>query len=101
MGYRYAVLGSGRQGTAAAYDFAVHGDADALVLADMNLSAAKAAAKRVNDLAGTTVATAAKADVMKSDSVLHILKGADVLLSGVPYYHNLALAKLAVKAGTS
>ena len=101
MGYRYAVLGSGRQGTAAAYDFAVHGDADALVLADMNLSAAKAAAKRVNELAGTTLATAAKADVTKSDSVLQFLKGADVLLSGVPYYHNLALAKLAVKAGTS
>src|SRR3989454_4708221 len=94
MGFRYAVLGAGRQGTAAAYDLAVNGKADAIVLGDVSLAAAKTAAKRVNESAGTTVATAAKADVRKKDSVLRVLRAADVFISGVPYHHNLALAKL-------
>ncbi len=101
MGFRYAVLGAGRQGTAAAYDLAAHGNADSVVLADVNLNAAKAAAKRVNDLAVTSVATPARVDVRKSDSVRRVLKHADVFISGVPYYHNLALARLAVTAGAS
>lgn len=101
MGYRYAVLGSGRQGTAAAYDLAVRGDADAVLLGDLDLALARSAAKRVNDLAGAKVATAAKADVAKPDSVRNALKGADVVVSAVPYRFNLALAKLAVKAKAS
>ena len=101
MGFRYAVLGAGRQGTAAAYDLAMHGKADSIVLADVSLAAAKVAAKRVNDLTVTTLATAAKVDVTKSDSVLRVLKGVDVFISGVPYHFNLALAKLAVKAKAS
>ena len=101
MGYAYAVLGAGRQGTAAAYDLAVHGDADALVLADADRSRATAAAKRVNRLAGTNAATSAKVDVTKPESVLRVLKGADVFVSGVPYHHNVRLAKLAVKATAS
>ena len=101
MGFRYAVLGAGRQGTAAAYDLASRGDADSVLLGDVRLSAAKAAAKRVNELAGGTTAKAAKVDVTKRDSVVHALKGADVFISGVPYYFNPGLAKLAVKAKVS
>lgn len=98
MGYRYAVVGAGRQGTAAAYDLAVHGDADEVVLADVSLSAAKAAAKRVNALTDGNLATAAKVDVTRSDSVLRVLRGADVFVSAVPFQFNLALARLAVRA---
>ena len=101
MGYRYAVLGTGRQGTAAAYDLAARGDADAVVLADLDLTRAKAAANRVNKLAITTAAKPTKVDVAKADSVLRILKKADVFISGVPYYHNLRLAELAVKTKVS
>ena len=101
MTHRYAVLGAGRQGTAAAYDLAVRGDADSVVLADLDLKAAQAAARRVNELSGVATAKAAKVDVTKADSVLRVLKRADVFLSGVPYAHNLRLAKLAVKAKAS
>ena len=38
MGFRYAVIGSGRQGTSAAYDLARFGDADYLLLADQSLA---------------------------------------------------------------
>ena len=38
MGFRYAIIGSGRQGTAAAYDLTRFGDADYLLVADMHLA---------------------------------------------------------------
>ncbi len=101
MAYRYAVIGSGRQGTAAAYDFATFGDADEIVMGDLSLAQAKRAAARVNQLAGRDVAHAASVDVSKPATVLKAIKGADALLSGVPYFFNLELTKLAIKARVS
>jgi lysine 6-dehydrogenase len=101
MGFRYAVIGSGRQGTAAAYDFAKFGDADDIVMGDRVLAQAKRAAARVNKLVGRSVAHAVQADVTKPPSILKAIKDADVLLSGVPYFFNLALAKLALQAKVS
>ncbi len=101
MGYRYAVIGSGRQGTAAAYDFAKFGEADEIVMGDLNLAQARRAAARVNKLTGRDVARPASVDVSKPASVLKAIRGADVVLSGVPYFFNLGLAKLAIKAHVS
>ena len=101
MGYRYAVIGSGRQGTAAAYDFAKFGDADDIVLADVDLAQAKRSAARVNQLVGRGVAHPVRADVTKAEAMRKTIKDVDVLLSGVPYFLNLGLAKLAMKAGVS
>lgn len=101
MGYRYAVIGSGRQGTAAAYDFAKFGDADDIVMGDMDLTRARRAATRVNKLSGRTVARPVQADVTKPATVSKAIQGADVLLSGVPYFFNVGLAKLAVKGKVS
>jgi lysine 6-dehydrogenase len=101
MGYKYAVLGSGRQGTAAAYDLATHGGADSVLLGDFDLSAARSAAERVNSLAGGKVARASKVDASKPESVLRFLKGVDVFLSAVPYSFNLSLSRVAVKAKAS
>jgi len=101
VGYRYAVIGSGRQGTAAAYDFAAFGDAEDIVMADMVLAQAKRSAARVNKLAGRIVAHPVQANVTKPATVLKAIKDADVLLSGVPYFLNLALTKLALKAKVS
>ncbi len=52
----YAVLGAGRQGTAAAYDMACWGDARRVILADYDLQVAHRAAERVNKLLGKTIA---------------------------------------------
>ncbi len=62
MGYRYAVVGSGRQGTAAAYDFAKFGEAEEIVMADVSLAQARRASARVNKLAGRHVARPVQAD---------------------------------------
>jgi lysine 6-dehydrogenase len=45
MAFRYAILGAGRQGTAAAYDLALRGDASQVILADQNPEAARKAAE--------------------------------------------------------
>jgi lysine 6-dehydrogenase len=101
VGTRFAVVGSGRQGTAAAYDLALSGGADAVVMADVNLARARRAAARVNRLLGRRVATAAAADATRPSSVLRAIRDADVVLSGAPYFLNLALTKLAIRAGAS
>jgi lysine 6-dehydrogenase len=103
MSYRYAVLGSGRQGTAAAYDIAQHGDAEFILVADAELAQAQRAADRVNRLAGRAVAQAAQIDVRDSDAVVDLLtgRGIQAFVSGVPYFFNLDLSRAAIRAGAS
>jgi lysine 6-dehydrogenase len=103
VGYRYAVLGSGRQGTAAAYDLARFGDADSLLLADQSLAAAERAAARVNQLIGRRLAHSAQVEVQDQDAVVQLLTNAaiQVFISGVPYFFNLKLAQAAIRAHAS
>jgi lysine 6-dehydrogenase len=69
MAFRYVILGSGRQGTAAAYDLSSFGDASRVVMADARLDAAREAAARVDALAGREVAEAAAFDAADPASV--------------------------------
>src|SRR3972149_2993415 len=101
MGHAYAVVGAGRQGTAAAYDMAKFGEADEVILADIELPRARKAASRVNKLLGVRVARGVAADVRRPASVLKAIRGADVFLSAVPYFFNLGLARLALQAKIS
>lgn len=99
--YKYGVIGAGRQGTAAAYDMVMHGDAEEVRLADVDYDAAKAAAQRVNDLTGRDVAQARHVDVSQIAAVVDLLYGLDVFLSAVPYHYNLSLSRAALQAGAS
>jgi lysine 6-dehydrogenase len=103
MGFRYAVIGSGRQGTSAAYDLARFGDADYLLLADQSLSQAERAAARVNQLIGRQVARAVQVEVQNEDAVVSMLTGSgiEVFISGVPYFYNLGLTRAALRARAS
>lgn len=96
MGYKYVVLGAGRQGVAAAYDLAVFGQADAITLLDRSLDIARAGAERLNRLLGKPVATAFKVDAGDVASVAPHLDGAAGLISSVHYTFNLEMAKLAI-----
>jgi lysine 6-dehydrogenase len=98
MSYTYAVLGAGRQGTAAAYDMARWGEAGRVVLADRDLEIAQRAARRVNELAGTSVAEAVRVDVTDLEAVEQVLTGVDAFLSAVPYPYNLGLTRVAIRA---
>ncbi len=103
MGFRYAVIGSGRQGTSAAYDLVRFGDAEYLLLADQSLAQADRAAARVNQLIGRQVAHAVQVEVQNEDAVVSMLTGAaiEVLISGVPYFYNLGLTRAALRAHAS
>lgn len=99
--YRYAVLGAGRQGTAAAYDLAKFGQAADILLADVNADAAARAASRINRLIGREIARGIELDVKERVALERALQGVDVTLSAVPYYFNLEITKACIAAGSS
>jgi lysine 6-dehydrogenase len=103
MSHRYAVIGSGRQGTAAAYDLARFGDAEHILLADQSLSQAERASARVNQLIGQQITSPAQVNVEDEDSVERLLRdlGIEAFISGVPYFFNLKLAQVAIRAAVS
>ena len=103
MGFRYAVIGSGRQGTAAAYDLALLGDAEYVLMADMSLAQAERSAARINQLVGHEIAHAAQVNVQDEDAVVALLTGASiqVFVSGVPYFFNMGLTRAAIRPRAS
>jgi lysine 6-dehydrogenase len=98
--YDYIILGSGRQGTAAAYDLARFGNAGRIVLADVDIRAANRAVKRINELVGRSVAEAQLLDVSDRQSLIETLGPFDAAMSAVPFYYNLEITLAALKAGT-
>jgi lysine 6-dehydrogenase len=98
--HRYGVVGAGRQGTAAAYDLVVRGDAASVVLADVDGEQARVAAERVNRLAGGRAAVGEHLDVTDRDALMAFLDRVAAIVSAVPFGLNLDLARAAVGAGT-
>ena len=101
MKYRYAVLGAGRQGIAAAYDLARFGQAEVIILADLDPDVAQAGAERVNGLIHREAVCSAQVDVADSAKVASLLKGITSCLSAVPYRFNLGICEAAIRAGVS
>ena len=103
MGYRYVVLGAGRQGVALAYDLARNCAASQVTIADCDAEAVRRASARLSgllpELAGRF--TPGTCDVAQPASVAPLLAGVDVVVSAVPYRFNLALTDLAIAAGAS
>ncbi|HSF81994.1 MAG TPA: saccharopine dehydrogenase C-terminal domain-containing protein [Anaerolineales bacterium] len=99
--YNYLVLGSGRQGTAAAYDMARWGAAQRVILADQDLDVARTSAERVNQLVGSQIAFPLQVDARDPGSLAKTFQGVDACLSAVPYYLNLDITRLAVEMGVS
>ncbi len=101
MSYTYAVVGAGRQGTAAAYDMARFGDAAAVRIADADLGTARRAADRVNRLVGREIATSHAVDATDGAALRAFLDGVDSFLSAVPYWLNPGIARVAIEARAS
>jgi len=98
MAYTYGVLGGGRQGTAAAYDMAKWGDAERVLIADIDAEAAQKSAARVNALIGTEMATPVQLDVSDREALVAFLGSVDSFLSAVPYWNNPAITDAAIEA---
>jgi lysine 6-dehydrogenase len=101
VSYRYLVLGSGRQGTAAAYDLCKQEDTESVIVADAVLERSESSCNRINRLTGRNIATPQTIDVTNKNGLISLLQKADVAISAVPYYHNLEIAHCAVDAKTS
>lgn len=101
MTFTYAVLGAGRQGTAAAYDMARFGDAARVKVADIDPEAARRAAARVNTLVGREIAHPSAVDAADPGAVRTFLDDVDSFLSAVPYWLNPAIARVAIEARAS
>ena len=101
MSYRYAIIGAGRQGTAAAYDLGRFGEAEAILIADSDPQAAERAARRVNGLLKRDLAQAVTADASDPHTLAGDLRAGRVqaFLSAVPYFFNLGLTHAAIQAG--
>ena len=98
MSHTYAVLGAGRQGTAAAYDMVRWGDAARVLLADLDEGVAHRAADRVNRLARDRIAEGVQVDVTDLDAVRGLLGQVDAFLSAVPYFYNVDVTRVAIEA---
>lgn len=105
MPYVYSVLGSGRQGTAAAYDLALRGEASEIRLIDSDLrGAARSAERLLRLLAAATIpgpipaVRPVRCDARDSRSLAASLSGSHAALSALPYRFNVAAARAAIEA---
>jgi lysine 6-dehydrogenase len=101
-GYRYLILGAGKQGVAAAYDVLRFGLATRLTIADASLPFAQAAVRKLKKFAraslkaNKTTLIAAPLDARNKEPLQRLLKGHDAVLSALPYYLNLGVARAAI-----
>ena len=101
MSFIYAVLGGGRQGTAAAYDMAKWGDAEKVLIGDVSLQTAETSANRVNRLIEKEIAFPVRVDATDHNGLVEFLKPVDSFLSAIPYWLNPGVAIAALEAGSS
>ena len=93
------VIGSGMMGSAAAYDMARQSHVHAVTLADTDGRRAKEVAARVNRISGERKVRAAALDAFREKDAARLMKGHVGVLSAVPYFLNLGLARAAITAG--
>lgn len=97
----FAILGSGMQGTAAAYDLAKHADPAEIRMGDAQLEQAQRNADRVNQLVGRTICKAYQVDALDPEALGQFLDPIDVLLSCVPYWMHPRVASVAIRHKTN
>jgi len=100
MGYRYVVIGAGRQGVAAAYDLARHGSAERVTLVDQDPRIAQAGADRINGLLERKVAEATTGDASQPQTLRALLREVNGLLSAASYRFNPGLTEIAIATKT-
>lgn len=92
----FAILGSGMQGTAVAYDIAKFASDASIVVGDLSAEAAEKCAKRVNQLVGKGICTSKQVDALNEESLTAFLQPVDLVISCVPYWMHPFIAKIAI-----
>lgn len=93
---RMLVLGAGLQGSACAYDLLQNPDVTEVRLADLRTDKLP---PFLQPYVGKRLIPT-PLDVRDRDAVLAVMRECDAAMSAIPYYFNLDLAGIAVKAGT-
>ncbi len=101
MKFKYAVLGAGRQGVAAAYDLARFGDAAEVRLFDLDPEAARQGAEKVNGLLQSQIIQGKNLDVSDASALVRALQGIHSTISAVPYQFNCSITEAAIAAGSN
>ncbi len=92
---RMLVLGAGLQGSACAYDLLQNPEVKEVRLADINI---QHLAPFLAPYSGPRLVPT-PLDVRDREAVIAVMRSADAVMSAIPYYFNLDLAKSAVEAG--
>lgn len=93
---KIAVLGSGMQGTACAYDLAQNPQVTEVAVADVDLAKAQASAQRINK--PNVVAKAV--NVQEHAELVSFLTPYDVVVSAVPYFFNYGVTQACIESKT-
>jgi lysine 6-dehydrogenase len=101
MGYNYAIIGSGRQGTASGYDLAHLGEANRIYMVDIDQKQAEQAAKRINQLMKQPIAESKALNAGNKQEMINFLVDhkIDAIVGATPYFLNYGLTEAAIAAG--
>lgn len=101
MSYRYAVIGAGRQGLSAAYDIGRFGEAEEILLYDLDPKTALAGAGKVNSLLDSNAVRGKGLDASDPSQLSRALKGIHSTLSASPYPLNPLITRIAIECGSN
>ena len=98
---KYCIIGTGRQGTAAAYDLLRFAKIHTLVLIDSNSKSISQCLKKIENFKREVIFKTHIIDINDSKKITECLIDCDIFLSSVPYKYNLLLTKCAIDSKTS
>ena len=96
----YCIVGSGRQGTAAAYDIVKFGSPSTLTIIDNNIYNLERCERIIKKLTGFKIDKLVL-DIQNKEKMLLALKDVDIFLSSVPYPLNTYLTDIAIQSKTN
>src|ERR1700758_3744438 len=98
---KFLVIGAGMMGSAAAFDMARSAGVTSVTLADADIERTQEAARFIAKIHGRKGAPvrAVGLDAADETSAAALMREHDAVLSAVPYFYNVALARAAIGAG--
>ncbi len=96
----FGILGSGMQGTAAAYDLAQFANPDRIYVGDVDIKQAQKSADRINGLIGDLICEPVEVNALDPKALGSFLNQVDIVLSCVPYWMHPRIASVAIETMT-
>ena len=101
MKHNYCIIGTGRQGRAAAYDLLKFANINQLLLLDSNEESIHLCLEKIKSVKNNVEVKYQIINLNNIEELTVILKDCDIFLSSVPYRYNLLLTQVAVESKTS